>query len=172
MHFTSLILTSLLTFLAPATALPSPEPSEIWQSPYNGALIAPAQDEAIIFGAEFAFEYSISDWCEPGYAPFTVYLTEGVTPPVCANVTADGALADGAFAFSFGKFVVARFGLPQQGVPPPPSLVMPTVEELLVAATTDAKYYLSVVEEFDSCPGHIPVEYGLVSVPISLSIPV
>ncbi|KAI0825337.1 hypothetical protein BC628DRAFT_267830 [Trametes gibbosa] len=152
MLFTTVILTPLLAALASATALPKRQPPAIWQSPFTGTIVSPVENQTMVLGSGFPFEYDVSSWCEPAFAPFTVYLTAGAAPPTFENVTAAGALVDGAFAFEFGKFVVSRFGLPQEGVPPPESLTMPTVEELLVDVAPDAQFFMSVVEEFDSCP--------------------
>ncbi|KAI0369894.1 hypothetical protein BV20DRAFT_945109 [Pilatotrama ljubarskyi] len=169
MLFTASILLSLFTSFASASVLPKRQSPPIWESPFSGAINTPTANQVIPFGAEFAFDYAISDWCEPGYAPFNVYLTVGADAPVFDNVTASGTLVEGAYAFDFGEFVVARFGLPQQGVPPPPSLVMPTVDELITTVIPDSKFYLAVVEAFEGCPGHLAVEYSLTSVPLSVA---
>ncbi|KAI0668622.1 hypothetical protein C8Q78DRAFT_235012 [Trametes maxima] len=154
--------------LTAAVALPKRQPSPISQSPFTGVIVTPSENQPMSFGLDFPFEYDVSDWCEPAFAPFTVYLTAG-EPPVFDNVTATGALADGAFAFEFGKFVVSRFGLPQQGLPPPASLTLPTLEDLNLTLGPDSQFHLAVVEEFDGCPGHITVEYGLTSVPLLMT---
>ncbi|KAI0358835.1 hypothetical protein OH77DRAFT_1396087 [Trametes cingulata] len=171
MLFTTSIVLSIFATLASASVLRErqPPPTGVWQSPFSGAINTPTANQAIPFGAEFAFDYGISDWCEPGYVPFNVYLTEGSEAPVFDNVTASGTLFDGAYAYYFGEFVVARFGLPQQGVPPPPTLTMPTVDELNTTVGSYSTFYLAVVEAFEGCPGHIAVEYSLTSVPLSLT---
>lgn len=110
MLFTTSIFTSLLATVASAAVLPARQPATIWPSPFSGTIMAPTTDQAMAFGVGFPFDYQVSSWCEPAFAPFTVYLTAGAAPPAFDNVTADGALADGAFAFAFGKFVVSRFG--------------------------------------------------------------
>lgn len=110
MLFTTSILTSLLAAGASASVLPARQPPPVWESPFTGAIDAPVENQAMAFGVEFPFSYTVSDWCEPAFAPFTVYLTTGAAPPTFANVTSTGALADGIAAFEFGKFVVSRFG--------------------------------------------------------------
>lgn len=110
MLFTTSIFTSLLAAVGSAAVLPPRQPATIWPSPFSGTITAPTANQAMAFGVGFPFDYQVSSWCEPAFAPFTVYLTAGAVPPVFDNVTADGALADGAFAFAFGKFVVSRFG--------------------------------------------------------------
>ncbi|KAI0638873.1 hypothetical protein C8Q77DRAFT_13347 [Trametes polyzona] len=171
MLFIALFLTSLAA-IAHAVALPKRQPSTVTPSPFTGAIVTPVENQLMSFGADFPFEYDISDWCEPGYAPFTVYLTAGDAPPVFDNVTVSGGLADGAFAFEFGQFVVARFGLPQQGVPPPTTLTMPTLDKLTLDVNSETKFFLAVVEAFSGCPGHITMEYGLTSVPLSIPLSV
>ncbi|KAI0641103.1 hypothetical protein C8Q79DRAFT_1014528 [Trametes meyenii] len=165
----NIVFTSAIATLAAALALPKRQPPPIWQSPFTGIIVTPSVNQPMSFGLDFPFEYDVSDWCEPAFAPFTVYLTEG-EPPVFDNVTATGALTDGAFAFEFGKFVVSRFGLPQQGLPPPASLTLPTLEELDLTLGPDSEFHLAVVEEFDGCPGDIAVEYGLTSVPLLMAV--
>ncbi|KAI8983264.1 hypothetical protein BD414DRAFT_442304 [Trametes punicea] len=169
MHFTvALIFTSLLSSLASATALPKREASTVWESPFTGTIVTPTADQAVPFGADVPFEYDVSAWCEPAFSPFTVYLTAGQNPPVFDNVTDSGALADGAFVLEFGKFVVSRFGLPLPGPPPPSTLTMPTLEELNLDPTSDFNFFITVLEEFDGCPGDVGVEYSLTSVGIDL----
>lgn len=181
MLFTTFIFTALYSSVVSATALPKRQSPAIWQSPYSGTLVSPTTDQPVVLGGDFPFEYDVSSWCEPDFAPFTVYLTEGREPPVFDNVTASGALADGAFVFEFGKFVVSRFGtslmplngrdyhqalgfadsltgilscigLPTSSPPPPSNLTMPTPETLNTTFRTESRFYLSIVEEFDGCP--------------------
>lgn len=110
MLFITAILTPLLAAAAAAaSALPKRQPAT-WQSPFAGTIVSPVENQAMSFGGGFPFEYDVSSWCEPAFAPFSVWLTTGAAPPTFGNVTAAGALADGAFAFEFGKFVVSRFG--------------------------------------------------------------
>ncbi|KAI0656757.1 hypothetical protein C8Q70DRAFT_1056351 [Cubamyces menziesii] len=168
MLFTTFIFTALYSSVVSATALPKRQSPAIWQSPYSGTLVSPTTDQPVVLGGDFPFEYDVSSWCEPDFAPFTVYLTEGREPPVFDNVTASGALADGAFVFEFGKFVVSRFGLPTSSPPPPSNLTMPTPETLNTTFRTESRFYLSIVEEFDGCPGDIAVEYSLTSVALKL----
>ncbi|KAL1952413.1 hypothetical protein VTO73DRAFT_1562 [Trametes versicolor] len=169
MLFTTTIFTSLFAAVASAAVLPR-QPATIWPSPFSGTIMAPTADQAMAFGVGFPFDYQVSSWCEPAFAPFTVYLTSGSAPPVFDNVTADGALADGAFVFAFGKFVVSRFGLPQEGTPPPTSLTMPAVDDLALDLSPETHFFLTVIEEFDGCPGSIAVEYGMTFVQLSLGL--
>ncbi|KAH9891219.1 hypothetical protein C8Q73DRAFT_114972 [Cubamyces lactineus] len=168
MRFTTFVFAALCSSVVSATALPKRQSPAIWQSPYSGTLVSPTAGQPVVLGGDFPFEYDVSSWCEPDFAPFTVYLTEGRELPVFANVTASGALADGAFVFNFGKFVVSRFGLPTSSPPPPSKLTMPTPETLNTTFRTESRFYLSIVEEFDGCPGDIAVEYSLTSVALKL----
>ncbi|KAI0325027.1 hypothetical protein GY45DRAFT_1261671 [Cubamyces sp. BRFM 1775] len=152
MRFTTFILAALCSSVVSATALPKRQTPAIWQSPFSGTLVSPTVDQPIALGGEFPFEFDVSSWCEPAFAPFTVYLTAGREPPVFANVTASGALAPGTFIFNFGKFVVSRFGLSTSSPPPPSTLIMPAPEALNTTFRTESRFYLSIIEEFDGCP--------------------
>ncbi|CDO71749.1 hypothetical protein BN946_scf184920.g33 [Trametes cinnabarina] len=167
---TSLLVPFLLATLVPATALPKRQPST-WESPFPGTILSPTRGQLFQFGSELPFAYQVSSWCEPAFAPFTVYLTAGPNPPVFDNVTADGTLADGSYLVDFGKFVVSRFGLPSPGPAPPSTLTMPLLN---VDFTVVSPFFIAVIEEFQGCPasastcGDIAVEYSLASVPIIL----
>ena len=114
MRFFSLVAAPLVATLVAATALPKPK---IWQSPFAGQIVAPPLDVPVTPGVDFAFEYAPSEWCEPAFEPFTVYLTAGDAPPPFSDVTADGALADARVVHPFGTFVVSHFG--ERGVRTP-----------------------------------------------------
>ncbi|KAI0735831.1 hypothetical protein C8Q76DRAFT_792337 [Earliella scabrosa] len=158
-----LVAASLLAVLGSATVLPK---REIWQSPFTGEIVAPSTNEVIVEDVAFPFNYKTSSWCQASFEPFEVYLTQGEAPPPFEDVTEDGVMADGSYVYDFGRFVVSHFGqpLPEGSVPPPATLVLPhDVATELDAETTT---YLTVLQTFNGCPGHIPVEYSLTSVPV------
>ncbi|KAI0757561.1 hypothetical protein C8Q80DRAFT_106265 [Daedaleopsis nitida] len=165
MRYFSLFSVPFVATLASATVLPK---REIWQSPYSGQIVAPPSDGTIVGGVDFAFNYAPSEWCEDAFEVFTVYLTEGDVPPPFTDVTEDGALVKGSYEHVFGKFVVSHFGLPLPtgSVLPPSTLSLPTdVAQQLNTSTQD---YLTVLQEFNGCPGHIVLEYSLTSIPVTV----
>ncbi|TBU30792.1 hypothetical protein BD311DRAFT_172396 [Dichomitus squalens] len=155
----------LFATLASAAVLPKRE-ATVWRSPFSGTIDAPVANDVIVPGVDFAFEYALSNWCESAYTPFTVYLTGGPAPPPFENVNANGTLAEGSFMLDLGKYSVSNFGLPSQGTPPPSTLNLPV--EVVSAVTNDTQLYLTVLQEFDGCPGGISVEYSLTSIPVTL----
>ncbi|KAI1790473.1 hypothetical protein LXA43DRAFT_890939 [Ganoderma leucocontextum] len=167
--FTTTTVISLFATLAFALTFPKRQTTTIWQSPFSGTIVAPAANDVIVPGANFTFEYDNSNWCESGFSPFTVYLTDGAVPPAFENVTVNGTLAEGAYILGMGKYVIANFpGLPSVGTPPPNSMVLPATIMSEVDNTTQV--YLTVLQEFDGCPGHIAVEYSVTSVPVTLRV--
>ncbi|KAI0717526.1 hypothetical protein C8T65DRAFT_737858 [Cerioporus squamosus] len=122
----------------------------IWKSPFDGTIVSPDAGSTVVPAVDFAFKYTVSNWCESAFSPFTVYFTQGAVPP------------------SFDNFMVSNFGLPlsDDAKSPPPTLVLP--EDLAQAMNPTTQHYLSVVQEFDGCPGHIPKEFSVTSVPITV----
>ncbi|KAM5542159.1 hypothetical protein V8D89_004032 [Ganoderma adspersum] len=165
--FTSTLIAFLSATLAFALTLPKRQTTTIYQSPYSGIIVAPVANDVIVPGVNFTFQYDNSNWCESGFSQFVVYITSGSTPPPFDNVTVNGTLADGTYVLDLGKYVVPNFpGLPAIGTPPPSSMVLPTTIVDEVDNTTQV--YLTVLQEYDGCPGHIAVEYSLTSVPVTL----
>ncbi|KAI0358909.1 hypothetical protein OH77DRAFT_1395991 [Trametes cingulata] len=120
----------------------------------HGTTVDPVSGSTITPGASFPFSYENRNFCESGYSPISVYLS--TTQPTTADVTNSGELADGSFVFKFGDFLIANFGLPPMETPPPPTLTAPTLD-----VTDGSTLYLSVVETYRDCPGHVPLEFGL-----------
>ncbi|PIL30756.1 hypothetical protein GSI_06924 [Ganoderma sinense ZZ0214-1] len=167
--FTSTLTVSLFAALSFALTLPKRQTTTIYQSPFSGTIVAPVADEVIVPGVNFTFQYDNSNWCESGFSEFIVYLTSGTTPPPFDNVTVNGTLADGTYILDMGEYVVPNFaGLPAIGTPPPSSMVLPaTIVDEVDNAT---QVYVTVLQEYDSCPGHIAKEYSLTSVPVTLGV--
>lgn len=163
--YTSVAFLSLLS-VAASTILPRQN-----QSPETGSLVSPTSGTEIAPGASFAFEYGANDWCHQGYSNFVVYLTPGPDAPTYADVTStagntqnsEGELEEGTYLYNFGRFLVANFGLPSMGTPPPSTLTMPNLLMLNGTSYSDATFYITVVESFSDCPPNIPLEIGLTS---------
>ncbi|KAI0662370.1 hypothetical protein C8Q70DRAFT_957870 [Cubamyces menziesii] len=123
--------------------------------PAHGTTTEPTGGSVIAAGDAFPFKYENVDYCESGYSPISVFLS--TTAPTDADVTNSGELADGSYVYKFGDFLIANFGLPGMGTPPPPTLTMPPLDGVSDGSTL----YLSVVETYRDCPGGIQFEYGL-----------
>ncbi|KAI0825261.1 hypothetical protein BC628DRAFT_1374272 [Trametes gibbosa] len=123
--------------------------------PAHGVTASPADGSTITAETSFPFAYHNVDFCESGYSPISVYLS--TSPPTSADVTSGGELADGSFVFKFGDYLIANFGLPVMGTPPPSTLTAPT----LGGVTEGTTLYLSVVETYRDCPGGVSLEFGL-----------
>ncbi|RPD59455.1 hypothetical protein L226DRAFT_574470 [Lentinus tigrinus ALCF2SS1-7] len=156
----------LVATVASAMLLPKRDKA-IWQSPFSGTIVSPSAGSTIVPAVDFAFDYATSNWCESAFTPFTVYLTQGAEPPSFDNVTTDGTLADGSYLYNLGKFTVSNFGLPLSAGDAPPSTLNVPADVLQVLDGTQP--YLSVVQEFDGCPGHITTEYSLTFVAITVN---
>ncbi|ESK89951.1 hypothetical protein Moror_749 [Moniliophthora roreri MCA 2997] len=148
----------LLSALA-AIAAPSPnlEARQV-QPNQHGTIISPSADSLVSSGGTFDFNYRQSNWCNAGYSPITVWLTD--YEPVAANLTTTGVFPEGAYTFFFGSFLEPNFGLPPlSGNPPPPStLTLPTVDGVV----SGGKLYLAVVETANTCPPrNVPPQYAL-----------
>ncbi|KAI0757451.1 hypothetical protein C8Q80DRAFT_101692 [Daedaleopsis nitida] len=122
--------------------------------PTHGTTIAPTDGTTVSPGTTFPFTYNRVNYCESGYTPISVYLSS--TAPANAAVT-NGELANGSYVYKFGDYLFANFGLPQMGTPPPSTLDMPSLDGVAEGTTL----YLSVIETYRDCPGHVALEYGL-----------
>ncbi|KAH9850635.1 hypothetical protein C2E23DRAFT_834770 [Lenzites betulinus] len=122
--------------------------------PSHGTTVSPAAGSTITPGSSFPFSYRNEDFCESGYSPISVYLS--TSAPTSADVTSAGELADGSFVFKFGDYLIANFGLPVMGTPPPSTLPAPSL-----AVEDGTTLFLSVVETYRDCPGGVALEFGL-----------
>ncbi|KAJ7432524.1 hypothetical protein B0H11DRAFT_2125805 [Mycena galericulata] len=154
--------TSLLPlFAAFAAALPNEKRIIVTE---HGTITAPTAETAVTSSASFPFSYQDSNWCEGGYTPITVWLTDYA--PTTANLNATGQFTDATYYF--GPFLIGNFGLPPIGptLPPPATLTAPDVSSLAVGS----EVYLAVVETANNCPpGNQPLEYGLTSVVLTVA---
>ncbi|CDO68801.1 hypothetical protein BN946_scf184805.g10 [Trametes cinnabarina] len=155
MHFST---TTLLSAIALATASFSHAATLAATKrqgvvPTHGLTVQPVAGSAITPGDPFAFRYENANACESGYSPMAVYLS--ASAPMDADVRG-GELVDGSFEYKFGDFLIANFGLPSMGTPPPATLTAPSLN-----VAEGAALYLSVVETYRDCPGGVQLEYGL-----------
>ncbi|KAI0782181.1 hypothetical protein C8Q75DRAFT_737699 [Abortiporus biennis] len=136
------------------------------QSPVTGTVSAPTPGEDIAPGSTFSFHWQENTWCNSGYSSFTAYLYPGdnSAAPGINDVSDSGVLENALF--NFGTYVVANFGLPRMGTPPPSALAMPDLSAVNGESFTNANFFITLVENYFGCPPDISVEYGLISIPI------
>ncbi|KAJ7503556.1 hypothetical protein B0H11DRAFT_1986057 [Mycena galericulata] len=160
MRFTTSLVVPL--FAAFAAALPNQKRVIVSE---HGTITAPTAETAVSSSAAFPFSYQDSNWCEGGYTPITVWLTDYA--PTTANLNATGQFTDATYYF--GSFLIGNFGLqPIVGAnpPPPATLTAPDVSSLAVGSDI----YLAVVETANNCPpGNQPLQYGLTSTVLTIA---
>jgi len=132
------------------------------QSPVVGTISTPESGAVLDAESSFPFQYQTDNWCHQGYSEFNVSLVSGPNAPTFDGVTDTGSVYNAVF--NFGVFTVPNFGLPALGIPPPSFLVMPDL-----GPGGETEYYVTVVDFFFDCPGHILEEFGLTFVAISYS---
>ncbi|KAI1789181.1 hypothetical protein LXA43DRAFT_893331 [Ganoderma leucocontextum] len=143
-----------LSFLSTGCTAATLAPRQIVVSAH-GTTVEPASGSTLTPGSAFSFSYTNEDYCHSGYSPISVYLS--TSAPTSADVTTSGGLVSGSFAYHFGDYLIANFGLPTMGTPPPSTLTLPTLNGTVDGNTL----YFSVVETYNDCPGGVPFEYGL-----------
>ncbi|KIK58177.1 hypothetical protein GYMLUDRAFT_171421 [Collybiopsis luxurians FD-317 M1] len=113
----------------------------------NGAFSAPTSGLVVTQGSSFPFAFQDSNWCEDGYSPIAVWLTNYA--PTTSNLNSTGQFPEGQYSYYFGQYLVPNFGLPAMtGSAPPSTLVLPELPDL----TTGEEVYLAVVETGTNCP--------------------
>jgi hypothetical protein len=132
----------------------------------HGTLAAPSSGLTIAEGSDFPFTFHDVNWCEDGYSPISVWLTDYA--PAASNLNSTGQFPEGQYTYYFGEYLIPNFGLPplEGNNPPPSTLTLPELESL---AKGD-KVYLSVVETGTNCPPgtNIPPQYELTNVSITI----
>ncbi|KAK7028498.1 hypothetical protein R3P38DRAFT_2936793 [Favolaschia claudopus] len=124
-----------------------------------GSIIEPPAQLPVTSGDVIPFTYVNSNWCNEGYTPITVYLSESEPAPGTLNGT--GGFPEGTYTTFFGQFLIPNYGLkPLPGsVIVPETLTIPTIAHLDVGS----KIFLSVVETAlaGACPpgSGVPAEY-------------
>ncbi|KAI0085700.1 hypothetical protein BDY19DRAFT_996598 [Irpex rosettiformis] len=118
------------------------------------SIVAPADATVIQPGQPFSFQYSLNNWCEAGYTPISLYLTQD--PPTLSDVDGSGKLDQSIF--HFGDFLYNNFGLPQMSpFPPPSTFTMPTLDASLLGTTI----YFAAVQTELQCPPDGHTEHGI-----------
>ncbi|KAK7030406.1 hypothetical protein VNI00_014150 [Paramarasmius palmivorus] len=148
-------LNALLSALAVAAA---PNQARQAVSGQHGTIVSPTADSSISPGEDFSFDYRQRNWCNAGYSPITVWLTD--YEPTTTDLDSNGRFPEGHYTYFFGNFVKPNFGLPPlSGTPLPPStLNLPALDGIVSGGTL----YLSVVELGRDCPpGGVPPQYAL-----------
>ncbi|KAI0802983.1 hypothetical protein BC629DRAFT_1591089 [Irpex lacteus] len=150
-------LLQLLTAILPSivtSSLASPTPDLQTRDMILTSIIAPADGTPIQPGQTFSFQYSLNNWCEAGYTPLSLYLTQ--SPPTLADVDGSGKLETSIF--HFGDFLYPNFGLPQMSPGPPPStFTMPTLNDSFLGTTI----YFAAVQTEIQCPPDGHTEHGI-----------
>ncbi|EIM80097.1 uncharacterized protein STEHIDRAFT_162983 [Stereum hirsutum FP-91666 SS1] len=163
--FTSNLFTLALAFAGASFASASALPRQVTSN--QGTINAPTSGYLVSSNSSFPFSYSDRNWCEDGYSPVSVWLTD--YEPTTTNLNATGQFPEGSYTRYFGLYTNPNFGLsPLSGSPaPPPSLSFPETDEATLDATP--LWWLSVVETATNCPPglHIPPQYGLTSVQLT-----
>ncbi|KAJ6549471.1 hypothetical protein B0H10DRAFT_1713642, partial [Mycena sp. CBHHK59/15] len=111
----------------------------------HGTITAPTSGATVTSGASVSFTYQDSNWCEGGYSPITVWLTDYA--PTTDTLNSTGQFTDATYYF--GAYLIGNFGLPPIGDPvPPATLTMPDISSY----TSGSDMYLAVVETANNCP--------------------
>jgi len=154
-----LVTLTFLSALVSTFAAPAVTPTE---SPFVGSIAQPVAAEILPANDVFTFHYNTNNWCEQDYTQFKVFLTSGENPPTFSDVDTNADIEDALV--SFGEFTIPNFpGIPTFGTPPPSSLTLPDLTGLV---NRDEQLYITVVDIYESCPGHVVEEIGVTSVPV------
>ncbi|CAK5268672.1 unnamed protein product [Mycena citricolor] len=153
MRFTSFISLALVAPLVSASVLPRSVSSK------HGVINAPTAGTVVAAGSSFPFSYQDSNWCQSGYSPISVWLTDSAPTTASINAT-DGSLLSSKHYY--GRFLIANFGLPSIGNPPPPASL--TLPALPASQLPGSSLYVVVVETGNGCPpGNVPAQYAVTS---------
>ncbi|KAJ3992595.1 hypothetical protein F5050DRAFT_1579296 [Lentinula boryana] len=132
----------------------------------HGILSAPTSGIVVAQGSSFPFEFRDSNWCEDGYSPIAVWLTDYA--PSASSLNSTGQFAEGGYTYYFGSYLIPNFGLPvlSGSIPPPSSLVFPVSSDLSVGD----EVYLAVVETGNNCPPglNVPPQYELSAISMTV----
>jgi len=154
MYFSKALVLS--AFAAISAASPTILPRQVTGN--HGTIVSPVSETTVSSGESFPFSYADSNWCEDGYTPLTVWLTDYA--PTTANLNSTGQFPDGEYFYYFGEYLQGNFGLPplSGSTPPPSTLTTPDIS----AYTVGTALYLAVVETATDCPPrNQPPQYGL-----------
>ncbi|KAJ7641773.1 hypothetical protein FB45DRAFT_1054202 [Roridomyces roridus] len=148
-------------FLASALiALASAAPSK-----RSGSIIEPASGTTVSSGTSIQYSYVDQNWCEEGYTPITIWLSESA--PTAVNST--GQLSPGTYIEYYGQYLINNFGLPVMQPVPPASLTIPDIS----AYGAGSSLFLTTVETalFGTCPGGVsqPAQYRFTSVSLTVA---
>ncbi|PCH40233.1 hypothetical protein WOLCODRAFT_40624, partial [Wolfiporia cocos MD-104 SS10] len=126
---------------------------------------APANYTVIQPGGIFNFTYNIrADYCKSSYS-YSVYL---VTQPPTSMAPADQFFA----GYYMGRYDAANYpAVPYPTNPAPLNLTMPNFANSMGGwgtgrTTTNATFYIMVLEEWDDCAGTLGRKIGMAANPI------
>ncbi|KAJ7232181.1 hypothetical protein B0H12DRAFT_1145883 [Mycena haematopus] len=127
-----------------------------------GLITEPVAGTSISTGASIPFNYVDSNWCNEGYTPITIWLSDSA--PTGLNAT--GQLPEGTYIEYFGYYLIGNYGLgPLPGYSVPPTNV--TIPDIS-GYSSGFPLFLSVVETAgpESCPpgNGAPAQYRFTSV--------
>lgn len=163
MRFSQLATAVAVIFASQAVA--SPLEKRVTVQSYS-TITSPVDGTPMAAGETFPFNFALSNWCETGYSPFSVYVLD--SKPTASSLNATQGFT--SYLYFFGTYLVDNFprawlatcsllliltvcfhaseGLPQMGTPPPTSLTMPT----LGAEYSGQEVFLAVVQTERDCP--------------------
>ncbi|KAJ3794846.1 hypothetical protein GGU11DRAFT_794464 [Lentinula aff. detonsa] len=75
----------------------------------HGILSAPTSGIVVAQGSSFPFEFRDSNWCEDGYSPIAVWLTDYA--PSASSLNSTGQFAEGGYTYYFGSYLIPNFGM-------------------------------------------------------------
>jgi len=145
---------SLLVLISSAVAQGNP-----------GSISEPAPYTVIAPGGVFNFSYNVhADYCKSSYA-YSVFL---VTEPPLSFTPADEFMA----GYYFGRYEAENYpAVPYPTNPAPPNLTMPNFAQPQGGfgggnPTSNATFWVTVLEEWDDCEGTIGRKIAMASSPV------
>lgn len=91
------------TIYASASALPRQVTSN------KGTINAPTSGTLVSSNSSIPFSYSDRNWCEDGYSPVSLWLTD--YEPTISNLNVTGQFSEGDFTYYFGLYTNPNFGM-------------------------------------------------------------
>lgn len=105
--FTPNLFTLALAIGSASYAFASALPRQVTSN--QGTINAPTSGTLVSSNSSFPFSYSDRNWCEDGYSPVSVWLTD--YEPTTTNLNATGQFPEGEFTHFFGPFTNPNFGM-------------------------------------------------------------
>lgn len=106
MSFTSTLFALALTLATASCASASVLPRQV--TSHKGTINAPSLGTTVSSNSTFPFSYADANWCEDGYSPVAIWLTD--YEPTTSNLNATGQFPEGSFTHNFGLFTNPNFG--------------------------------------------------------------